>query len=49
MEELDVEDPAVQKKLESLKEAIKKDIRKEFRLKEGIENMKKVINKLKFN
>jgi len=42
MEELDVEDPAVQKKLESLKEAIKKDIRKEFRLKEGIENMKKV-------
>ena len=39
---LDLSDASFQSKLEQIKDQIKKDIRKELKIKEGAENMKKV-------
>lgn len=40
---LDVSDPAIQQQLEERKEQLKKEIRKELKIKEGAENLKKAI------
>lgn len=43
---LDLSDTMVQQKLDEIKEQIRREIRKELKIKEGAENLRKVISRL---
>lgn len=45
---LDLSDAMVQQKLDEIKEQIRREIRKELKIKEGAENLRKVKNTLFF-
>ena len=43
---LDLSDTMVQQKLDEIKDQIRREIRKELKIKEGAENLRKVPNKM---